>query len=101
RHTRFSRDWSSDVCSSDLKFSRTHTTNWNFNGKVWKRTNGTSAKEFGAKNLVVLWADEKDAGYTDPAGNPVPETTFEGKGKAVEIGRASCRERVWHRGGAR
>src|SRR5690606_39797325 len=23
RHTRFSRDWSSDVCSSDLKLSKT------------------------------------------------------------------------------
>src|SRR5690606_40370624 len=24
RHTRFSRDWSSDVCSSDLKLSHNH-----------------------------------------------------------------------------
>src|SRR5690606_39326780 len=24
RHTRFSRDWSSDVCSSDLSFARTY-----------------------------------------------------------------------------
>src|SRR5690606_41025002 len=24
RHTRFSRDWSSDVCSSDLRFCWTH-----------------------------------------------------------------------------
>src|SRR5690606_39732324 len=24
RHTRFSRDWSSDVCSSDLKFGKLH-----------------------------------------------------------------------------
>ncbi|GAA3544557.1 putative lipoprotein YerB [Aeromicrobium flavum] len=71
------------VTSASVKFSRTHTTSWRFNGKAWKRTNGTSAKEFGAKNLVVLWADEKDAGYTDPAGNRVPETTFEGSGKAV------------------
>ncbi len=66
-----------------VKFSRTHTTNWTFDGKAWKRTNGTSDTEFGAKNLVVLWADEKDAGYTDPAGNPVPETVFRGTGKAV------------------
>src|SRR5690606_40922425 len=28
RHTRFSRDWSSDVCSSDLAVS-TITTSWN------------------------------------------------------------------------
>lgn len=71
------------VTGATVKFSRGHTTSWKFNGKAWKRTNGTSAKEFGARNLVVLWADEKDAGYTDPAGNPVPETTFQGGGKAV------------------
>ncbi len=71
------------VTSATVPFSRTHTTSWKFDGKVWKRTNGTSDKEFGAKNLVVLYADEKDAGYTDPAGNPVPETVFQGTGKAI------------------
>lgn len=71
------------VSSASVSFSRTHTTTWDFNGTAWKRTNGTSSKEFGARNLVVLWADEKDAGYTDPAGNPVPETVFKGSGKAV------------------
>lgn len=71
------------VTSASVPFSRTHTTTWDFDGKVWKRTNGTSSPEFGAKNLVVLYADEKDAGYTDPAGNPVPETVFDGRGKAV------------------
>jgi hypothetical protein len=73
------------VSSASVAFSRTHTTNWSFDGKAWKRTNGTSDKEFAAKNLVVLWADEKDAGYTDPAGNPVPETVFAGRGKAVVL----------------
>ncbi|MFV0494865.1 DUF3048 C-terminal domain-containing protein [Mycobacterium sp.] len=71
------------VTSARVTFSRSHTTSWSFDSKVWNRTNGTSAKEFGARNLVVLWADEKDAGYTDPAGNPVPETVFAGRGKAV------------------
>src|SRR5690606_40539294 len=32
RHTRFSRDWSSDVCSSDLNFRRTRSA-WRKNGK--------------------------------------------------------------------
>lgn len=73
------------VSSASVAFSRTHTTTWDFNGTAWKRTNGTSSKEFGARNLVVLWADEKDAGYTDPAGNPVPETVFQGSGKAVVL----------------
>ncbi|WP_313405159.1 DUF3048 domain-containing protein [Aeromicrobium sp.] len=73
------------VGEAAVTFSRSHTTSWKFDGKTWKRTNGTSDKEFGAKNLVVLWADEKDAGYTDPAGNPVPETVFDGGGQAVVL----------------
>src|SRR5690606_39609294 len=28
RHTRFSRDWSSDVCSSDLPLTKDHKPNW-------------------------------------------------------------------------
>src|SRR5207302_4482698 len=28
RHTRFSRDWSSDVCSSDLAAAGTHFKHW-------------------------------------------------------------------------
>src|SRR5690606_39321635 len=28
RHTRFSRDWSSDVCSSDLISTRHHRSRW-------------------------------------------------------------------------
>jgi len=71
------------VDSASVAFSRAHTTQWAFDGKAWKRTNGTSDREFAARNLVVLWADEKDAGYTDPAGSPVPETVFDGTGDAV------------------
>lgn len=83
------------VKSASVTFSRSHTTSWKFDGKVWKRTNGTGTKEFGAKNLVTLWADEKDAGYTDPAGNPVPETVFAGKGKAVVLAGGTRVNATW------
>lgn len=73
------------VSTASVNFSRAHTTEWKREGAAWKRVNGTSDTEFAAKNLVVLWADEKDAGYTDPAGAPVPETVFEGTGKAVVL----------------
>lgn len=63
-----------------VKFSGSHTTRWTFDG-VWKRTNGTSQPEFGAKNLIVIHAPQRDAGYRDPAGNPVPETYFAGSGQ--------------------
>src|SRR5690606_40222672 len=31
RHTRFSRDWSSDVCSSDLHGAEVHIVRWPLN----------------------------------------------------------------------
>src|SRR5690606_40348248 len=35
RHTRFSRDWSSDVCSSDLVVGDTPDASWRVNGRVY------------------------------------------------------------------
>lgn len=66
---------------ASVRFSRQHVTNWKFDGGVWKRTNGTSQPEFGAENLIVIYAPQRDAGYRDPAGSPVPETYFAGNGK--------------------
>src|SRR5690606_40443762 len=96
RHTRFSRDWSSDVCSSDLGFDACHAR----------------AQENASR--LARWAGAK----------PGSESTFPVDGSAVEagrkvdpdpgcsddvrwyelspreIGRASCRERVWMSVGA-
>src|SRR5690606_39745081 len=35
RHTRFSRDWSSDVCSSDLEFRRRYEKELRENTVAW------------------------------------------------------------------
>lgn len=62
-----------------------HTTNWKFQGGKYTNLN-TYAKagdEFQADNVLVLRVKVGDAGYKDPAGNFVPETKFEGKGKAL------------------
>src|SRR5437868_12741935 len=71
RHTRSKRDWSSDVCSSDLEI-------------------------FGAgdDDLTVIGGSGTTAGLAALA------VTFAGGADTVhlgagEIGRASCRERVW------
>lgn len=68
------------VSTAAATFSGASTTRWGFADGVWRRTNGHASKEFGAKNLVVLSVPIGDAGYRDPAGNPVPATTFEGRG---------------------
>src|SRR5690606_39912991 len=83
RHTRFSRDWSSDVCSSDLPIT---TQN-------------------GSTLLVLVGVDNpNDSPPTDNYGNTfvraaprINYTLWPGYGvsawKATKIGRASCRER--------
>src|SRR5690606_39735252 len=82
RHTRFSRDWSSDVCSSDLVF--------------------TGFDEFLLHDMDVLLVGGRVRGMV-PTGQHELEGRVQmisGKGKVllpglVEIGRASCRERAW------
>ena len=62
-----------------------HTTNWKFAGGRYVNTNSYAAKgdEFAPDTVLVLRVKVGDAGYRDPAGNPVPETKFEGKGEAL------------------
>jgi hypothetical protein len=66
-------------------FSGGHTTNWTFkNGHyVNENTYAGAGDEFPADTVLVLRVKVGDAGYRDPAGNPVPETQFTGKGQAL------------------
>src|SRR5439155_7309625 len=86
RHTRWPRDWSSDVCSSDL------------NGR------GGDGGE-----VRIALAPEIDHPHaklirTSPPSPPRPLISLPLllmlAAVALEIGRASCRERVWVAGGA-
>ena len=62
-----------------------HTTTWKYEGDSYTNVNSYAAggDEFAADNVLVLRVRVGDAGYTDPAGNPVPETAFEGTGTAM------------------
>jgi hypothetical protein len=62
-----------------------HTTNWKFAGGHYTNLNSFAAQgdEFTADNVLVLRVKVGLAGYKDPAGFPVPETKFEGKGEAM------------------
>src|SRR5690606_39683933 len=85
RHTRFSRDWSSDVCSSDLI---QHAGASITGGSRFRKPSFTtlSASSVGFSN--DLQKTEK-AGVS--AGFPV---CMDRTQRGSEIGRASCRERV-------
>src|SRR5690606_40450589 len=69
RHTRFSRDWSSDVCSSDLKDEEEHLVD----------TGGPVPEEVAPAALAVVRpADHRRIGKEHH--------------REREIGRASCRK---------
>src|SRR5262245_63018066 len=88
RHTRCLSDWSSDVCSSDL-FSIP-------GGRSLAHPVGDAMTDAANKFLASLGAEQR------------AKATFEWKSDEREnwhfipreqIGRASCRERVWVQGG--
>src|SRR5204862_6190334 len=78
RHTSSLRDWSSDVCSSDLKSLL-------FNGHVHPSVTG----------LVSTWPlNSRLLPPPVPCQRPIALTRSPTTGCSSEIGRASCRESV-------
>lgn len=67
------------------RFSGGHATEWTFAKGHYVNTNSNAAADdrFPADTVLVLRVQVGDAGYKDPAGNPVPETKFTGSGKAL------------------
>src|SRR5438093_12527940 len=78
-------DWSQDVCSSDLA-----TTSW-------PRPIGFAVPSLGRGQLVVAGALIAILGQAgDLVASAIKRRTgIKDFGRLVQIGRASCRERVW------
>jgi len=70
-----------------VQFSRSSTTTWRYDAqsKTYVNTNSHALQgdQFKPDSVLVLRVREGDAGYRDPAGNPVPETLFFGKGQLM------------------
>src|SRR2546429_6188802 len=79
RHTRCSRDWSSDVCSSDLPGDQGKTLSLNVPRITVGHVLHSELQQIRSSRLERLEAKENTR---DPADS------------LIEIGRASCRERV-------
>ena len=73
RHTRADRDWSSDVCSSDLKKKKTKPKNYFY---LTSKSNLDEA----AKNLYSCLRKIKNEGYKSIAVEKIPNI---GLGKAI------------------
>lgn len=67
------------------RFGSGHSTSWAFDGEHYVNDNSFAAADdqFPADTVLVLRVEVGDAGYKDPAGNPVPETKLEGRGQAM------------------
>jgi hypothetical protein len=68
-----------------VTFSGGTSTDWTWTGKLWHRhgSHAAEGQEFRTDNILALKVKEISAGYTDPAGNPVPESVLKGKGDAT------------------
>jgi Protein of unknown function (DUF3048) N-terminal domain/Protein of unknown function (DUF3048) C-terminal domain len=67
-------------------FSAGHTTSWHYEaGKGYVRPDSfaEAGDDYIPDSVLVLRVQITDAGYRDPAGNPVPETVLHGKGAAM------------------
>lgn len=82
-------------------FGGGHTTNWTYDGKGYVNENSYAADgdEFPADTILVLRVEVGDAGYRDPAGNPVPETKLEGKGEAMIFHAGRLVRGTWQKTG--
>ena len=81
----------------DVRFSAGHTTSWRFDGDGYARRGDIAPEgdDFVADTVLVLDVEIGDAGYDDPAGNPVPETIYEGTGPAMVFHDGTVVEGTW------
>src|SRR5690606_40947972 len=94
--TRFSRDWSSDVCSSDLNLTLVKEMNYENWGNLRVSNDGKKVSMFINDHIYIMDIDGSNLNQvTDSDGSEVfGEFSPDNKYLLVEIGRASCRERV-------
>ena len=82
-------------------FSGGHTTSWAYRkgGYVNLNSNAAGNDQFRPDTVLVLRVRVGDAGYKDPAGNPVPETKFTGTGQAMVFHDGSVVRATWAKRG--
>src|SRR3712207_8582135 len=85
RHTRYWRDWSSDVCSSDLRYSANVTGRYEGSNRLGK---ARTARWLPTWNVSGAWNAHEEPWFNSAFKNVLTHATLR------EIGRASCRERV-------
>ncbi|MGN6160558.1 MAG: DUF3048 C-terminal domain-containing protein, partial [Marmoricola sp.] len=82
-----------------VTFSSFRTTDFTYTKGHYVNTNAYSGnKPFLADNVIVVRVKEGNAGYLDPAGNPVPESILTGKGQMVLFHNGVAVKGTWSKG---
>ncbi len=81
----------------DAVFSRSHTTAWRYKGGKYENLNSfaEAGSQFQPDSVLVIRVRQGDAGYLDPAGNPVPETIYSGKGSMMLFHKGEVVSGTW------
>ena len=87
--------------SVGVSFSPSSGEQWQYRRAtdVWTRTG--NGGDFDAKSLVILSLEVGDAGYLDPAGNPVPEMRTTGSGTGWLVVGSKIHKIRWSKPSAR
>jgi hypothetical protein len=87
------------VRSIKATFSGGQTTDWKLTDKGWSRPGSYAqqGQDFVPDNVLLLRVKVGDAGYLDPAGNPVPETSFSGTGSGFLVHGDQAVKVTWHK----
>jgi hypothetical protein len=87
--------------SISATFSGGQTTSWEFRKGKYVNVNSQAPAndQFRPDTVLVLRVRVGDAGYKDPAGNPVPETRLTGKGQAMVFHGGSLVRATWSKNG--
>lgn len=83
--------------SLSARFSGAHTTSWTYRRGTWRRNPDYAAArdDILVDSVLVLRVRLTDAGYRDPAGNPVPETVLTGTGQATLFHAGRSYDAMW------
>jgi hypothetical protein len=89
------------VHTIQASFSAAHTTSWKYTPNGWVRPDSYAehGDDFTADNVILLRVKIGDAGYRDPAGNPVPVTFFYGSGAGVLVHGDKAQKVKWTKHG--
>ena len=90
------------VTTINAVFSGGHTTEWKYENGTYHNlnSNAPAGDQFPADTVLVLRVREGNAGYLDPAGNPVPKTLLTGKGNALLFHGGRMVYASWKKGNA-